>query len=225
MAAWMPSPMPGASSTTVVSASAGDLHLALPDADGLDRGSRRSRRRRAPAAPAASSRPARRGGRARPSTGCRRRGRARGPASAPGRRAARRRRTARTGRPPARRPACRPAQLGHQRAGRGGLADAGRAGDAHDLGVAGVRRQRGHHLAQQRRLVLDQRDQPRDRAGVALRARAGSDEVRDRRPSPSPAPALPASAQALRRELARSGRRPGRRHRTARRRRCRRRGA
>ena len=32
----MPSPIPGASSTTVVSASAGDLDLALPDADGLD---------------------------------------------------------------------------------------------------------------------------------------------------------------------------------------------
>ena len=32
--------------------------------------------------------------------------------------------------------------------------------------VAGVRRQPGHHLAQQRRRVLDQRDQPGDGAGV-----------------------------------------------------------
>ena len=60
------------------------------------------------------------------------------------------------------------AELGHQRVGRGRLAHAGRAGDADDLRVAGVRAERRHHLAQQRRLVLDQRDQPRDRAGVAL---------------------------------------------------------
>ena len=53
----------------------------------------------------------------------------------------------------------------------------GRAGDADDLGVAGVRRERRHHLAQQRRLVLDQRDQPGDRAGLA--GAGALDEVRD----------------------------------------------
>ena len=36
LAAWIRRPCPGASSTSVVSASAGDLDLALPDADGLD---------------------------------------------------------------------------------------------------------------------------------------------------------------------------------------------
>ena len=71
------------------------------------RARRRSRPRRAPAAPAASSTTGRRGGRARPSSGCRPRGRGRGPASGSGRRAAHRRRTARTGRRRARRPAAR----------------------------------------------------------------------------------------------------------------------
>ena len=37
-----------------------------------------------------------------------------------------------------------------------------------------VRHQRGHRLAQLGRRVLDQRDQPRDRTGVALRARSTS---------------------------------------------------
>jgi hypothetical protein len=60
------------------------------------------------------------------------------------------------------------AQLADQCRGRGGLAHARRAGDADDLGVTGVRRERGHHLAQQRRLVLDQRDQPGDRARVTV---------------------------------------------------------
>ena len=80
------------------------------------------------------------------------------------------------------------AQRGHQRGGGGGLADPGRAGEADDVAVAGVRRQAGHHLAQQRRGVLDQRDQPRDRARVP---RAGLlDQLGDvtRRPPAHPAP-------------------------------------
>ena len=56
------------------------------------------------------------------------------------------------------------AQLADQRVGRGGLADARRAGDADDLGVPGVRRQRGHHLAQLRRLRPRPGDQPGDGA-------------------------------------------------------------
>ena len=36
LAAWIASPMPGASSTTVVSAERGDLDLGLADADRLD---------------------------------------------------------------------------------------------------------------------------------------------------------------------------------------------
>ena len=120
------------------------------------------------------------------------------------------------------------AQLGDQRRGGRGLADAGRAGDADDLRVAGVRRQRGHHLAQQRRGVLDQRDQPRDRTGVAV---AGTrDEIGDRRGG-APATAEAHAGRACRDqtgqlpERARSGRRPGRRRRTARPRRRRHRGA
>ena len=58
---------------------------------------RRSRPRRARAPPAGSTTPGRRGGRGRPSSGCRRRGRARGRPSAPGRRAARRPRTGEDG--------------------------------------------------------------------------------------------------------------------------------
>ncbi len=47
-----------------------------------------------------------------------------------------------------------------QSGGGGRLADAGRAGEADHVGVAGERGQRGHHLAQLRRGALDQRDQP-----------------------------------------------------------------
>ena len=141
--------MPGASSTTRGVGEPGDLDLALADADGLDQHDvaaggveHPQRLRRRP-------RRARRGGRARPSSGCRRRGRWRGPASAPGRRAARRRRTATTGRPPARRPACPAARSSPTSAlVEVDLPTPGEPGDADDLGVAGVRRERRHHLAQ-----------------------------------------------------------------------------
>ena len=75
MAAWMASPMPGASSTTVVSAVRRHLDLGLADARRSPPGRRRSRPRPAPASPAASPRPGRRGGRGWPSSGCRRPGR------------------------------------------------------------------------------------------------------------------------------------------------------
>ena len=88
--AWMPSPAPGRSTTTV-SAERDDVVLALADADGLDQerveaGERRSRRTRRP-----SRARGRRGCRASPSSGCRRPGRACAPPCGCGRRAARRR--------------------------------------------------------------------------------------------------------------------------------------
>ena len=113
------------------------------------------------------------------------------------------------------------AQLADQRRGRRRLADPGRAGDADDLGVAGVRRERGHHLAQQRRLVLDQRDQPRHRPRVTVAGtgdQVGTDAALPRRPPQ-------VRQQTTQAGRGRSGRRPGRRHRTARRRRRRHRGA
>src|SRR3954454_23467422 len=76
------------------------------------------------------------------------------------------------------------AEGGDQRVRRGRLADARRAGDPDDLGVPGVRREPGHYLAQQRRDVLDERDQPGDRAGVT--GSSPVDEPRDGRPPPAP---------------------------------------
>ena len=68
-AAWMPSPIPGATRTSVTSASTGDLHLGLADTDRLHHDGVASRRRRRPAAPAGRRPPARRDGPGSPSSG------------------------------------------------------------------------------------------------------------------------------------------------------------
>ena len=192
-----------------------DLELGLTDTHRLDQHDVAAGGVEHPQRLRASTRTARRGGRGRPSTGCRRRGRRRGPACGPGRPAGRRRRTATTGRPRARRPAGRGARSARdQRGRRRRLADARRAGEPEHLRAAGVRRQRRRHLAQRRELVLDQRDQPCDRPGVAVPG------PRDQRGT-SGAAGPPSAA----RGRAGSARRPGHRRRTARRRRRRRRGA
>ena len=198
LAAWMPSPMPGAKGPSWCrrarrSRPRSDRHPTVStritsQPGGVEDPQRLRRGPRQPAEVAAQ----------RPWSGCRPHGRARGPASAPGPRAGLRRRTARTGRPPARHPLVVTAQLGDQCAGRGRLADPRGAGDADDLGVAGVRRQRRHHLAQQRGLVLDERDQPGDGpgklgAGALDEVGTGASGLRDTRtirasPPPPPPP-------------------------------------
>ena len=89
--------MPGASSTSVVSASAATSTSDWPDPDRLHQDHVAAGRVQHPDRLRRRPRPARRGARGWPSSGCRRPGRWRGPASAPGRRAARRRRTATDG--------------------------------------------------------------------------------------------------------------------------------
>ena len=161
LAAWMPSPIPGASSTIVVSAESGDLDLGLPDADGLDEDDVAAGRvedpQRLRGGPGQAAEVAAGGHRADVDA----RGRGRGPACGPGRRAARRRRTASDGSTastPTRLPAL--AEGADQGVRGGRLADPGRAGEADDVGGAAVRRQGGHHLAQRRVAVLDEGDQP-----------------------------------------------------------------
>ncbi|CAM5260910.1 hypothetical protein SHIRM173S_09605 [Streptomyces hirsutus] len=105
LAAWIPSPMPGARRTTDVSAWEAISTSDLPTPTVSTR-TTSSRPRRGRGWPAARTRRGRPDGRGSPWSGCRRRGRRRAPTSGPGLRAARRRRTARTGRRPGRRPAC-----------------------------------------------------------------------------------------------------------------------
>ena len=224
---WRPGcrrPCPGASSTSVVSASAGDLDLALADADGLDQDhvapggvEHPQRLRRGPGEPAEV---AARGHR--PDVDAR--GRSRGPASGPGRRAARRRRTATTGRRRGRRPACRARRSSvDQRVGRGRLADAGRAGDADDLGVA---RCAGPAPPSPRAAAATRPRPARSAArppGRRRRGRGRPGRGPTRRCDAGPRSTVEAKLSCSGR--ARSGRRPGRRRRTARPRRRRRRGA
>ncbi len=219
LAAWMPSPIPGASSTSVVSASPAISTSLWPDADGLDEHhvaaggvEHPQRLRRRPGQPAEVA-----AGGHRADVDRRVERVVLHPHPVAEQRAARERR-GRVDREHAD-PLVGRAQRLHQRVGRGGLADARRAGDADDLGVPGVRREAGHHLAQQRRGVLDQRDQPRHRPGLAV---AGPlDQVRDVGRLPRRRP----TGVVVTRGRAGSGRRPGRHRRTARPHRCRRRGA
>ena len=101
-----------------------------------------------------------------------------------------------------------PAELGDQRTGGRGLPDARRAGDPDDLRVAGVRHQRGHHLAQLGRAVLDHRHEPRHGPGLTV-----------------PGPGYEVVDGLSSWGHGRSGRRPGRRRRRGPRRRRRHRGA
>ncbi len=111
---------------------------------------------------------------------------------------------------------------------RGGrLAHAGRSGDPDDVRPAGVRRERGHHLAQQRRLVLDERDEPCDCPRVAV---AGSLDQFGDRGSPSWHRLSVSSGTGGKNVSSsagrgRSGRHPGRHRHTGRPRRYRHRGA
>ena len=214
-AAWIASPIPGASSTTVVSAVRGDLDLGLPDSDGLHQddvaagGVEHPQRLRCrpgqPAeVPAAGHRP---------------------DVDVPVERVVlhpdpvtEQRAAGERGRrvdgqhtdPLAARP-----EGSHQRVGRRRLADARGAGETDDGGPPAVRRQGRHRLAQHRRRVLDQRDQPRHRPRVTV---AGArDEVVDVRRGCHPVSGRPGRAA--------PGRRPGRRRRTVPPRRHRRRGA
>ena len=167
LAAWMPSPMPGREQHHRRVGEPGDLDLALADADGLDEHDvaaggveHPQRLRRRPGQPAEVTA---RGHRADVDAGVGRVVLHPHPVAEQRAAGERRRRVDREHADPL----AGLAQRGDQRGGRRRLADAGRAGDADDLGVAGVRRERRHHLAQLRRVVLDQRDQPGDRPGLA----------------------------------------------------------
>ena len=66
------------------------------------------------------------------------------------------------------------AELRDQGRGRRRLADTRRAGETHDVSLARHRRQGRHQVAQLRSPVLDERDQPADRAGVTRKGRSTS---------------------------------------------------
>ena len=191
MAAWMPSPMPGASSTSVVSASAGDLDLGLPDADGLDEHhvaaggvEHPQRLRRRPGQPAEV---AARGHRADVDARVERVVLHPHPVAEQRAAGERRRRVDRQHADPLAGRAAAPSTSALVDVD---LPTPGRAGEADDLRVAGVRRERRHHLAQLRRLVLDQRDQPGHGPGVALAGRStrsGTERLRRRLRPQAPA--------------------------------------
>jgi hypothetical protein len=69
------------------------------------------------------------------------------------------------------------AQRGDHRRRRRRLADTGRAGESDDLCVPAVRRERRRDLAQHRRVVLDERDQPGDRPRLTVAS--APDELAD----------------------------------------------
>ena len=163
LAAWMPSPMPGREQHDRGVGEAGDLDLGLADADGLDEHDvapggveHADRLRRRPGQPAEV--PAR-GHRADVDLGVERVVLHADPVAEQGaageRRATGRRRAPRPAGPARGRPPTR-AVVDVD------LPTPGRAGEADDVGVAGVRRERGHHLTQRRVAVLDERDEPRD---------------------------------------------------------------
>src|SRR5690606_14930146 len=140
----------------------GDLHLTLPDADGLHdddvaaRGVQHPQRlRRAPRQPAQVA-AAGHG----PDVDLRVQGVVAHPDAVPQQCAAGERRGRVHCKHPD--PQTPPAQPADQHVGAGGLADAGAPGEADDVGVAGVRGQRGHHLPQRRVVVLDEGDRPRN---------------------------------------------------------------